>query len=454
MTRRNPVLPLSFALAALFSTVVAATATACHDDSTPPSSQPEVITETGFLDVCEATADCEGTLACVCGRCTSSCDNPATCGDRAVCATVLPASSCLGGLTACLPGCTEDSDCGPGDLCTGDSCVAERFIGGRPITGLSCDELDCDDGDSCTDDTCLALPTKYVFVTDQSASLQCTDSENRRFVALNAAVDGLMGLPNTEIGLVGFSSWSRVVPFTRDRAELGSVLDPGAGLGPATDYQGALSSARQLIEDDLLAMSVNDARRTQYVVMFMSDGVPEPRCNAGCEDDITLCTDGLDNDGDGDIDAVDGDCASIEDNTLHPDNLYGICNTMEAIPDDVYIAYEGSCPEYNSDAQILGAVDAIIALEQPYQVRGINLHTSLLYSPTDVVDAICPGSAQLLGGNHDTAAALLTAMAEAGGGTFLDINLVEGSSDFIPLEMGDEFVECANTPVQGVCEGN
>ena len=50
-----------------------------------------------------------------------------------------------------------------------------------------------------------------------------------------------------------------------------------------------------MIEQDMLNSPISLRARTKYIVMFISDGVPEPRCDAGCEDDATNCADGEDN---------------------------------------------------------------------------------------------------------------------------------------------------------------
>lgn len=292
-------------------------------------------------------------------------------------------------------------------------------------------------GDFCTEPSAdVTFPVKVLYLVDQSASLQCTDSTNRRFIALNNSVGELSQLPNTEFAFVGFSSWSREVAFTRDEAEISGFLDPASGLGPATDYQGALSVAMRMIEGDILENFGPMAARTKYVVIFVSDGIPAPRCNAGCEDTVTDCTDGEDNDGDGRIDGADPDCIDIDDNALHPDNIYGVCNTTEEVPEDVYVDYSGICPEYNQTPQIMSRVQDLLQLKETYNVGDITLHTVLLFSPQEVVEAICTGQAsQLLGSDRQQATALMRAMAASGNGTFRDVNVAGGDENFLHFDV-------------------
>ena len=273
----------------------------------------------------------------------------------------------------------------------------------------------------------VAFPVKVLFVVDQSASLQCTDPENRRFRAIDGIVDRLRNNPHVSFAVIGFSSWSRELGFTRDRGALDAALDPAGGLGPATDYQGSLATALRLLESDMLAGDPAERARTRYVVIFVSDGVAEPRCLAGCEDDQNACANGVDDDGDGLTDAGDGDCDRIADASVHPDSLYGVCNTRQEVPDDVYVDFDGLCPAYNQPNQILFRVAEILRVAESYGVGQVTLHTVLLFAPQEDVEARCPGASASFGYNGGQARALLQAMAKEGNGTFRDVNLAVAS---------------------------
>ncbi|MFO0746692.1 MAG: hypothetical protein U1F43_13625 [Myxococcota bacterium] len=184
----------------------------------------------------------------------------------------------------------------------------------------------------------------------------------------------------------------------------------------------------------MLATDPRRARARKYVLVFVSDSVAEPRCNAGCEDDKAACSDMDDNDGDGLVDASDPDCANINDNSIHPDNLYGVCNTTQEVPDDVYVDYDGICPAYNQPDQILFRVAQLQNLADEYGVGQLTLHTVLLFAPQDVVEARCPGASASFGYNGGPARALLQAMAQQGDGTFRDVNLATTNTGFFDFD--------------------
>ena len=94
------------------------------------------------------------------------------------------------------------------------------------------------------------------------------------------------------------------------------LLDAG---GSATDYQGSLALVSQTLEQDMTDTPPGERARTRYVVVFVSDGSPEPQCRAGCEDGASFgggspggaffvgtCGNGEDDDGNGFVDDVHG----------------------------------------------------------------------------------------------------------------------------------------------------
>ncbi len=292
------------------------------------------------------------------------------------------------------------------------------------VTGEFCAQPDAE----------INFPVKVLFVLDQSTSLQCTDNQNRRFDALNGLISELRNSPDTSFGFIGFANWSRLQGFTRNASDIQPFVDPSGGLGPATDYQGALSTAIEVLEDDMRDVGLSERARSRYVVIFISDGVPEPRCNAGCEDDQNNCSDGEDNDGDGRLDGSDPDCSDIGNAAIRPDTLYGVCNTDQEIPDDIYVDYRGICPAYNQPETILQRVDELLGLADLYSVGDITLHTVLMFSPQAVVESICPGASTSFGYDLDQARALLKAMARTGMGTFRDANLADNDDSFLRFD--------------------
>ena len=282
-----------------------------------------------------------------------------------------------------------------------------------------------------------AFPIKILFVIDQSTSLQCTDSQNRRVRVLNELVNRLAPQPNIFLGFIGFANWSREQGFTQNPQEMAAYLDPSQGLGPATDYQGALATTLRLLEGDMLESGVAVRARTRYIITFISDGAPEPRCRQGCEDDRTRCSDGVDNDGDGVTDMSDEDCEDVDDISQRPDSLYGVCNTTadaRAPFSEDYVGMEGLCPAYNQPEQLQKQIDDLRALETIYGAGEVTLNTVLLSSPQEVVESVCGPAAASFGYNTEQARALLSGMADAGGGSFRDVNLADTDNTFLDFD--------------------
>ncbi len=282
-----------------------------------------------------------------------------------------------------------------------------------------------------------AFPIKILFVIDQSTSLQCTDSQNRRVRVLNELVNRLAPQPNIYLGFIGFANWSREQDFTQNPQEMAAYLDPSQGLGPATDYQGALATSLRLLENDMVESGVAVRARTRYIITFISDGSPEPRCRLGCEDDQTRCGDGVDNDGDGLLDMTDDDCDDVDDISLRPDTLYGVCNTTpdaRAPFSETYVGMEGACPAYNQPEQLQKQIDDLRTLESIYGVGELTLNTVLLSSPQEVIESVCGPAAANFGYNTEQARLLLNGMADAGGGTFRDVNLADTDNTFLDFD--------------------
>jgi len=273
-------------------------------------------------------------------------------------------------------------------------------------------------------DTTVTFPVKVLFAVDQSSSLQLTDPMNLRLRAIQGLMDDLIAEPDTQIGFLGFANWSRERPFTRDLSTFADILADGNGV--ATDYQGALSTVIRILENDMVAVGQAERARTRYVVVYVSDGIAEPRCRAGCEDDEERCANGEDDDADGRVDGADEDCDGVGNNVLRPDTLYGICNFTEDLDEvldpDEYVDFDGRCPAYNQTDQILDKVRDILRLRDTYSVGSINLNTVLLFQPN-------PAIQEQFGYDLDEARAVLRAMAREGGGVFRDVNLASADED-------------------------
>lgn len=302
-------------------------------------------------------------------------------------------------------------------------------------------------GEHCVQpDNTLEFPVKVLIAVDQSASFQCTDATDRRFDALRRALDQLLPQRSVSVGMVGFASWAREVPFTRDMGELSDLFLDGGG--SATDYQGALAAVAATLENDMIASPRGERARTRYVVVFISDGSPEPQCHAGCEDGESFgapggayfegtCGNGEDDDGDGLIDAADPNCQDPDllDPPYSPCNFRGRSDLPEDVADDEYVDFSGVCPDYNQPEQLEQRVRDIMELQDIYDVGGISVNTVLIFSPQEVVNSVCTDAAEdMFGYDREEASAIMQGMAREGRGLFRDVDISADSTDFLEFD--------------------
>ncbi|MBK8480237.1 MAG: VWA domain-containing protein [Proteobacteria bacterium] len=160
--------------------------------------------------------------------------------------------------------------------------------------------------------------------------------------------------------------------FAEDPRELLTALPQINNGGSVTDYEGALSEAFQLLSRDMAEMRRNNTgalNRSRYVVIFLSDGQPDPRIN--------------DREDWGDV----------------PPEII-----RELLGDQAQ--YAGRYPQYNVPTGILRRVNDIMSLKALYPIGDLKLHTAYLASQTTT------------GVFQDQAIALLKQMADVGQGTF------------------------------------
>lgn len=291
-------------------------------------------------------------------------------------------------------------------LCAGLACTDANLREETREEAERADNLLRVEGEFCTKQRRdVAFPVKVLYVLDQSTSLQQTDPNKKRYAAANQTLDKLSNQPNVEFAFIGFSSWSRTSAtedriFTDDKSDVSEFLkDPVEGLGVATDYQGALATALQLIERDIRETQPVERARTRYVVNFISDGVPNPECEQGCDDD------------------EEGLC-NIEEDLSERDD----------IADDEYVEFEGSCPAYNQPRQIVSRVQEIVDLDRNFNLGDVRLNTILLYSSEAEAEDI-------VGSTREEASKILKSMAEEGDGTFRDVDTAGAEENFLEFEV-------------------
>ncbi len=281
---------------------------------------------------------------------------------------------------------------------------SDALLEPRPIERQS-----VDDGLTLSGRVCTAppdpsgFPVKVVFVIDQSGSMCVSDppgaqetggfcqqaavtsiippgvTEPGRVRALRRLVEQFRTQPNVSVAVVPFETnvknvWPPVVTGNRF-ARPDNTLDQHitglqAQLGKGTDYQGAMAYAYGLIASDIHA--VNQANpellpRTRYVVVFLSDGTPYPRCSAN--DALTVYA-GPDSP---DLTWADSPSAGDFCNLLDPDERDDILGN-----DDIE-AFAGGT-DRNQNYQIFSYVDQLMDLKTQFNVGDVRLHTVLLFN--------------------------------------------------------------------------
>ena len=137
----------------------------------------------------------------------------------------------------------------------------------------------------CTEDpTTLEFPVKIVFAVDTSQSMNRTDPAGRRLVAVQEVVDAFLPDPGVSFAIIQFSGQTTVLTqgpdgedgFTRDREEIESAIVRLGVAGQPTDYEGALANINRVLTRDMTNTNDEVLSRSRYVVVFLSDGLPNP----------------------------------------------------------------------------------------------------------------------------------------------------------------------------------
>ena len=255
------------------------------------------------------------------------------------------------------------------------------------------------------------FPVKVVIVIDQSGSMCVSDppgsqegsgfcertdvrsiippgvTEPARVRALKRLVEGFSARPNVEVAIVPFetnvkNTWPPQAGsrFSRPLPELASYISGlQAGLGKGTDYQGALSYTYATIASDIVATAETNPAilpRTRYVVVFLTDGVPYPRCSGN--------------------DAL-STFASPDAPELTWADSFGaeeFCNLTDPGPDQITGFIPGT--DRNQNYQLFNYVDQLMDLKQAYNIGDLRMHTVLLFN-TEAVRACGSACEQIYG---------------------------------------------------------
>ena len=137
----------------------------------------------------------------------------------------------------------------------------------------------------CTvDPTLLDFPVKILFAVDTSQSMVRTDPTGRRLIAVADVVDTFITEPGVEFAIIQFSGAANTLTqdengedgFTRDREEIDNAIVRLGLAEQPTDYEGALSQIFRVLSNDMMNTDEETLSRSKYVIIFLSDGLPNP----------------------------------------------------------------------------------------------------------------------------------------------------------------------------------
>lgn len=291
------------------------------------------------------------------------------------------------------------------------------------------------------------FPVKVVFIIDESGSMCVSDppgsqegssfcsradiqaivppgvTEPARVRALRQLVNQFATQPNVFVSVVPFETnvknvWPPTTSGQRFARPNGSLNTYIAGLqnqlGKGTDYQGVLAYTYALIASDINATAISNPAilpRTRYVVVFLTDGTPYPRCDAN-NGRLSVYAD-PDN-----PDLQWRDSSGAEE----------FCHVADPTsPDQITGFVIGT--DRNQNYQVFNPIDKLMQLRGQYNVGDIRLHTVLLLNEA-AVRACGPICTDLYGTypgvapeNYPQAAKkiaewLLRQMAQRGNGVF------------------------------------
>ncbi|MFZ5468929.1 MAG: cell-cell cohesion protein MtsD [Myxococcota bacterium] len=241
------------------------------------------------------------------------------------------------------------------------------------------------------------FPVKVVVVIDQSGSMCVSDppgaqlnngfcqqfgsvtpfNQPARVRALNRLIQQFQGQPNVEMAVVPFETnvknpWPGTFSgqrFARPDSTLTNYVNGlQAQLGKGTDYQGALAYAYGLIASDINATSTQNPQllpRTRYVVVFLTDGTPFPRCSAN--DNLSVYADHLN------PELTWADSFGAGD----------FCNQIDPQDPDAITGFIAGT-DRNQNYQLFSYVDQLMELKSQFNVGDIRLHTVLLFNEAAV----------------------------------------------------------------------
>lgn len=172
-------------------------------------------------------------------------------------------------------------------LTTGCSDKSFAFRNGAGSTGANIDEVDGTVRQECSDQLKdLTLPIKLLFVVDTSGSNAGVDGTDNNKVVRGQSIQEFFDLYK---GKINFNWAFNVFSGTTSNALIGAASSQPAFTAQATVMQNAITNFRGIVDGgttpyiaalDLaytaIANDTNRTAQTKWVVVFISDGLPNP----------------------------------------------------------------------------------------------------------------------------------------------------------------------------------
>ncbi len=180
------------------------------------------------------------------------------------------------------------------------------------------------EGEFCTTDPDnLNFPVKILFMIDASSSMETTDPVGTRVTAIQDVVLQTRDQPGVEWGIIAFGLGANILTErctdyanpTPDTCSSGFATDPdhvlqasvGTGIAAGTtDYISALDTAISMIAEDMAGTNEEDIQNARYVLIFLSDGIPDADSTFGPEQFCATEVDNWANNGFADEDGLTG----------------------------------------------------------------------------------------------------------------------------------------------------
>ncbi len=296
------------------------------------------------------------------------------------------------------------------------------------------------------------FPVKILFLVDVSGSLVVTDPAKVRVQAIAETIEKYQGLPGVEFGVITFNSEiTQAAPpvgtgsFTSNPDM--SAISMAVGINDdLTDTQGVFGAAYEALTLDMLQSTPAERARSKYIIIFFTDGIPDPVCSA----DVTPCGSSM---------TCQPGTHCVPTTILSPDSQqvenyqctddYLICSVPKKdwgtafnppLDPALYPQLQAGA-NYNTIPQILASVNQIMQLQNQYHVGSITINTNFLFP----IAALSNPLAVPFGLDRPYADELLNEIAAAGQGTFQEFT---DDSQISFLNINFASLQVQNTIVQ------